>query len=348
MTLRQYEAFLKTVECASVSAAAQALGVSQSALTQLLAGLERDCGFPLLVRNRGGVHLTPAGKALLPAVQQVCAADAHLRGRIQEVRERAGGTIRIATFEEPRGGQLAAADDQAVSGAASGGALPPVRTGRTPRWTPTCAAARWTWASSRCRASCRARSCPCAATGCWPCCRRATRWRRARPCPSRPSARYRSVSLIDSTNRDALRVLDAAHVHPDIRFQTADDYAMISMVESGLGICIAHELVLRSDHHNVVVRPLDPPAHRTIAMAIPPESEGKPLVRTFAAFVRAVGAGQPVTGNDPAHIKKPGRSDGSVPVFVSGAYAFQVFVCSRSQSAHGSMPSPLSAEIGNT
>ena len=70
-------------------------------------------------------------------------------------------------------------------------------------------------------------------------------------------------------------------------FQTADDYAMISMVESGLGICIAHELVLRSDHHNVVVRPLDPPAHRTIAMAIPPESEGKPLVRTFAAFVRA-------------------------------------------------------------
>ena len=28
-------------------------------------------------------------------------------------------------------------------------------------------------------------------------------------------------------------------------------------------------------------------AHRTIAMAIPPESEGKPLVRTFAAFVRA-------------------------------------------------------------
>ena len=82
-----------------MSAAAQALGVSQSALTQLLAGLERDCGFPLLVRNRGGVHLTPAGKALLPAVEQVCAADAHLQHRIQEVRERAGGTIRIATFK---------------------------------------------------------------------------------------------------------------------------------------------------------------------------------------------------------------------------------------------------------
>ena len=46
--------------------------------------------------------------------------------------------------------------------------------------------------------------------------------------------------------------------------------------------------------------------------------------------------------------KKPGRSNRSVPVLAFGAYAFQAFVCSRSQSAHGSMPSPLSAEIGNT
>lgn len=285
MTLRQYEAFLKTMECASVSAAAQALGVSQSALTQLLAGLERDCGFPLLVRNRGGVHLTPAGKALLPAVQQVSAADAHLRGRIQEVRERAGGTIRIATFksvavnwlppmikqfqvQHPEArfrlfdGAYAEVDAYVRSGTVDMGfiSLPSELPGEI---VPVC--------SDRLLAVLPAGH-PLAA------------------CEAVPVAAFGTepvVSLIDSTNRDALRVLDAAHVHPDIRFQTADDYAMISMVESGLGICIAHELVLRSDHHNVVVRPLDPPAHRTIAMAIPPESEGKPLVRTFAAFVRA-------------------------------------------------------------
>ncbi len=285
VTLRQYEAFLKTVECAGVSAAAQALGVSQSALTQLLAGLERDCGFPLLVRNRGGVHLTPAGKALLPAVQQVCAADAHLRGRIQEVRERAGGTIRIATFksvavnwlppmikqfqvQHPEArfrlfdGAYAEVDAYVRSGTVDMGfiSLPSELPGEI---VPVC--------SDRLLAVLPA----------------------GHPLADRdavPIAAFGTepvVSLVDSTNRDALRVLDAAHVHPDIRFQTADDYAMISMVESGLGICIAHELVLRSDHHNVVVRPLDPPAHRTIAMAIPPESEGKPLVRTFAAFVRA-------------------------------------------------------------
>lgn len=227
MTLRQYEAFLKTVECASVSAAAQALGVSQSALTQLLAGLERDCGFPLLVRNRGGVHLTPAGKALLPAVQQVCAADAHLRGRIQEVRERAGGTIRIATFksvavnwlppmikqfqvQHPEArfrlfdGAYAEVDAYVRSGTVDMGfiSLPSELPGEI---VPVC--------SDRLLAVLPAGH-PLAA------------------CEAVPVAAFGTepvVSLIDSTNRDALRVLDAAHVHPDIRFQTADDYAMISL-----------------------------------------------------------------------------------------------------------------------
>ena len=38
MTLRQYEAFLKTVECAGVSAAAQALGVSRQTVISLEKG----------------------------------------------------------------------------------------------------------------------------------------------------------------------------------------------------------------------------------------------------------------------------------------------------------------------
>ena len=94
------------------------------------------------------------------------------------------------------------------------------------------------------------------------------------------------VSLIDSTNQDALRVLNAAGVTPDVRFKTADDYALISMAESGLGICITHELVLKSDNHNVVVRELDPPAHRTIAIALPGFKSAKPLVQDFIRFVQ--------------------------------------------------------------
>ena len=56
------------------------------------------------------------------------------------------------------------------------------------------------------------------------------------------------------------------------------------MTESGLGICITHELVLQSDNHDVVIRELDPPAHRTIAIAIPDRKAAPPL----AAFIRFV------------------------------------------------------------
>ena len=61
---------------------------------------------------------------------------------------------------------------------------------------------------------------------------------------------------------------------------------MISMVETGLGICITHELVLKSDNHNVVVKELDPPATRTIAVAIPNYKEARPIVRQFIEFVK--------------------------------------------------------------
>ena len=284
MNVEKWRILVNAVDSGSMAAVAAQTNYTTSGVSRIITTLEEEIGFPLLVRNRGGVHLTPAGKALLPAVEQVCAADAHLQHRIQEVRERTGGTIRIATFksvavnwlppmikefqaQHPEArfrlfdGAYAEVDAYVRSGTVDMGfvSLPSELPGEI---VPVC--------SDRLLAVLPAGH-PLAAQD------------------AVPIAAFGTepvVSLVDSTNRDALRVLDAAHVRPDIRFQTADDYAMISMVESGLGICIAHELVLRSDNHNVVVRPLDPPAQRTIAMAIPPESEDKPLVRTFAAFVR--------------------------------------------------------------
>jgi len=38
------------------------------------------------------------------------------------------------------------------------------------------------------------------------------------------------------------RVLDPAGIHPNVKFTTKDDYAMIAMVENGLGISIMPEL----------------------------------------------------------------------------------------------------------
>ena len=75
MSLKQYRAFLKTVECRSVSQAAQAMGMTQSALTQNLGALEKQFGFRLLVRNKAGVRLTQEGRRVYRAIEQVVRAD---------------------------------------------------------------------------------------------------------------------------------------------------------------------------------------------------------------------------------------------------------------------------------
>ena len=55
---------------------------------------------------------------------------------------------------------------------------------------------------------------------------------------------------------------------PDIKFTTWDDYAIMSMVEQGLGISILPQLILRRIPYDVVVKPLDRPAYRTIGIVM--------------------------------------------------------------------------------
>ena len=49
---------------------------------------------------------------------------------------------------------------------------------------------------------------------------------------------------------------------------TRDDHAIMSMAEQGLGISILPELILRRIPYDVVVKPLDCPAYRTIGIAM--------------------------------------------------------------------------------
>ena len=82
------------------------------------------------------------------------------------------------------------------------------------------------------------------------------------------------ISLLQSSAHDIHRALDNAGIKPNIKFTTKDDYAILAMVEQGLGISIVPQLLLRGRSETLEVRPLLPRASRTIALAIP---EGNPL-----------------------------------------------------------------------
>src|SRR3954465_9156139 len=97
--LSDLQAFLAVARERSFTRAASGLGVSQSALSQTVRGLEERLGLRLLTRTTRSVAPTEAGERLLrtlgPALEEI---DATLAG-LSEFREKPSGTIRITTHE---------------------------------------------------------------------------------------------------------------------------------------------------------------------------------------------------------------------------------------------------------
>ena len=79
MTLTQLNAFVLVARLGSVRAAASALGVSESAVSQALTALRQDLGDQLITRSQVGMMLTPGGSRLLGTASQivVLGAEAH-------------------------------------------------------------------------------------------------------------------------------------------------------------------------------------------------------------------------------------------------------------------------------
>ena len=93
------------------------------------------------------------------------------------------------------------------------------------------------------------------------------------------------ISLLESSDHDARRALESAGVKPNVRFYTKDDYAIIAMVEQGLGISIMPELLLKGRHDDVQVLPLVPEAKRILGIAIAAGDRAGPATRRFADYV---------------------------------------------------------------
>ena len=100
MTLTQLNAFVLVARLGSVTAAANALGVSEPAVSQALSALRLHLGDPLVSRGPNGMTLTTGGSKLLATASQivVLGAEAHAavraaQGAPQQLRVVATSTI---------------------------------------------------------------------------------------------------------------------------------------------------------------------------------------------------------------------------------------------------------------
>ncbi len=94
-TLRQLRYFVAAAEAGSVSRAAQALSISQSAVTEAVRELEADLGVPLLDRHARGVSVTQRGHLFLRHARAILAEVAASRADLGPAREALAGTLSL-------------------------------------------------------------------------------------------------------------------------------------------------------------------------------------------------------------------------------------------------------------
>ena len=98
MDAKKLAALAAAVDQGSFTRAAEQLGYTQSGLTHMMNSLEREIGFSVLLRDRRGVRLTPAGQRIMPMVRQCLAANQALEREIALVNSHQEETVRVASY----------------------------------------------------------------------------------------------------------------------------------------------------------------------------------------------------------------------------------------------------------
>ena len=92
------KAFIASVERGSFRAAAEALGYTPSAVSQLVAALEKDLGLNLLIRSKKGVTVTSEGARLAPIVRSYLAREKEMYELASEMQGVSVGNLTIAAY----------------------------------------------------------------------------------------------------------------------------------------------------------------------------------------------------------------------------------------------------------
>lgn len=96
--LRHLQVLSRLAELGSLKRCAEALGLSQPAVTQLLADLERLVELPLFERHSRGVRITAAGSELLPLARRMLDALAEGSEALSAMKRQGEGVVRVAAI----------------------------------------------------------------------------------------------------------------------------------------------------------------------------------------------------------------------------------------------------------
>ena len=285
MESEKCRALLCAIDKGSITSAAEAMGYTISGISRMMASLENEIGFPLLRRGREGVTPTRECLRLLPAMRELVAQAEQCRQTAGELRGLVSGTIAIATFSSVAAHWLPnmicrfQKDFPNIDFEVLMGDYPEIE-----QWILQ-GRADYGFLHLPVRADLET------------VCLEEDELMVVLP-PEHPLAQLAQVPgeelreepfiLLDKAgnrDRDIMQVFERSGVVPQVRFSTLDDYAVMSMVEHGLGVSILPKLILKRIPYHIALRSLAQPAYRKIGLAMRVGDTLSPAAKRFLEYL---------------------------------------------------------------
>lgn len=283
LNVLKYMAFIKTVETGSFTKAAEKLNYSQSGVSRMIHDLEKEWNLILLERNRSGVKLTSEGFRILPYAKSLCEEYRKLQMQVDDLHGLQSGIIRIGTissiathwlpniikaFQKDYPGidyELLLGDYTEIEEW--------IREGRVDcgfTRTPTCPDFDTEFLEQDRLLAIFPENHPLT---------------KLDKVPLAALCEEPFMLLEKGAKAEISEVFERNGLTPRVHFTTWDDYAVMAMVESGLGISMLPELILKRMQYKIVAKELDVPAKRNIVVALRDRKTASLAVKRFLEYL---------------------------------------------------------------
>lgn len=262
--MNKYLALQKIVEYGSFTKAANALGYTQSSISQMIASLEEELSMKLLTRSRYGVKLTLEGAELYPYIERAIYQYRTMLEKAAEIKGLETGVIRVGTVSSVTCHWM----PQLIHGFKQ--QYPHVQFlfhqgdyTLIPEWIAT-GQIDFGFINSLAVTNLQTQTV------------KSDQMLAILP-QDHPLAKEKTVRLTDLAQEpyilleegqysEPMAAFETAGIVPNIQYTLHDDYAIMTMVEAGLGVSILAELVLRRTNYRITCLPIEPPITRTLAV----------------------------------------------------------------------------------
>jgi DNA-binding transcriptional LysR family regulator len=286
MDIKKYELFADLVETGNFTASAERLGFTQSGVSHIIKGLEKEMGFPLFVRTRRGVELTDSGRRIVPLIRQLLSDHSRLEQTIGELNGLSIGSITIGTYLSISINWLPKIifefqkDFPGIDINMKEGGIDDIESWIENSHVDFGFCSRrdsqkfdWIHLQDDPLMAVLPKDFPVPSNG------------------SYPISDFHSQPFIISAmgiEHDIHLALTNAGVKPFVRFTSTDDNAIVSMVANHLGISILPNLILTGITNQVTTLPLEPYTYRSLGIGIKSLKNISPASKKFIGYVKRI------------------------------------------------------------